>query len=195
MAGNSSDSGRSVTSKVTAILIAFSAGPVFSLTELARLTCLPVSTTHRLAGGLVACGMLERTPDGRLRVGRVIREFAETPAKAPPSIHERARRMMEDLSVASGGRRVRLGVWDDFEVAYMQKASTTTPVSVAFEPETVPAHATAMGKVLLAYGPKDQVEVVIERGLTRCAAVHHHRGPPVAAVAFHRPVDGPRGVA
>ena len=36
MAGNSADSGRSVTSKVTAILMTFTGGSVHSLTEIAR---------------------------------------------------------------------------------------------------------------------------------------------------------------
>jgi DNA-binding IclR family transcriptional regulator len=170
MAGNSLEPGRSVTSKVTALLVAFTCGPAFSLTELARLTCLPVSTTHRLISGLVAAGMLTRTPDGQFRLGPVIRELAETPAKAPSSFHERARRVMEDLAAATGGPRIRLGVLEDDRVAYMEKASPTSPVSVAFEPDNVPAHATAMGKVLLAFGPKGLVDVVIARGLGRWAA-------------------------
>ena len=42
MAGNSTDPGRSVTSKVTAILMVFSHGGAYSLTELAQLAGLPV---------------------------------------------------------------------------------------------------------------------------------------------------------
>ncbi len=49
MAGNSTDTGRSVTSKVIAILLTFTGGSVYSLTEIARLTGLPISTAHRLA--------------------------------------------------------------------------------------------------------------------------------------------------
>src|SRR2546421_124505 len=47
MAGNSSEPGRSVTSKVVAILLTFHDGEEHSLTEIARLTGLPVSPTHR----------------------------------------------------------------------------------------------------------------------------------------------------
>jgi IclR helix-turn-helix domain len=53
-AGGAAESGRSVTSKVTAILMVFSRGSAYSLTELAQPTGLPVSTTHRLAGELAA---------------------------------------------------------------------------------------------------------------------------------------------
>jgi len=48
MAGNSAEPGRSVTSKIVAILLTFHDGNEHSLTEIARLTCLPVSTAHRL---------------------------------------------------------------------------------------------------------------------------------------------------
>jgi hypothetical protein len=41
MAGNAGESGRSVTSKVTAILLRFTDAPTYSLTELAQLTACP----------------------------------------------------------------------------------------------------------------------------------------------------------
>jgi predicted transcriptional regulator of viral defense system len=69
MAGNSADSGRSVTNKVIAILLTFTHGTVYSLTEIARLTGLPISTAHRLASELAAWGVLERTEDGHYRAG------------------------------------------------------------------------------------------------------------------------------
>ena len=48
MAGNAVESGRTVTSKVTAILMAFADGTGWSLSELARITNIPLTTTHRL---------------------------------------------------------------------------------------------------------------------------------------------------
>ena len=61
MAGNSTESGRSVTSKITSILMTFTQGSVHSLTEIARLAGLPVSTTHRLTAELASWRLLERT--------------------------------------------------------------------------------------------------------------------------------------
>ena len=63
MAGNSAEPGRSVTSKVVAILLTFHDGNEHSLTEIARLTCLPVSTAHRLVTELAGWGVLERTDE------------------------------------------------------------------------------------------------------------------------------------
>ena len=61
MAGNSVDPGRSVTSKVVAILLTFTNGSLYSLTELAKLTGLPISTVHRLATELAAWKLKEVT--------------------------------------------------------------------------------------------------------------------------------------
>ena len=64
MAGNAADQGRSVTAKLAAILTSFTSGSVQQLTELARHSGLPVSTTHRLAAELTATEFLQRTPAG-----------------------------------------------------------------------------------------------------------------------------------
>jgi DNA-binding IclR family transcriptional regulator len=71
MAGGSTQwRGRSVISKVVALLDAFTpAAPELTLGELARRTGLPVSTTYRLVSELVAWGGLERLPRGGYRIG------------------------------------------------------------------------------------------------------------------------------
>ena len=71
MAGGSTEwRGRSVISKVVALLDAFTpTAPELSLNELASLTGLPVSTTYRLASELVGWGGLERVEGGGYRIG------------------------------------------------------------------------------------------------------------------------------
>ena len=63
MAGNSGEPGRTVTSKLAAILVAFANGRDFTLSELAMHTNLAISTVHRLLTDLVRTSLLER-PDG-----------------------------------------------------------------------------------------------------------------------------------
>jgi DNA-binding IclR family transcriptional regulator len=167
MAGNSADAGRSVTSKVIAILLVFTDGNVYSLTEIARLTGLPISTTYRLATEMATWGMLERAEDGQYRVGTQLRVIASRPAPLPSSLHERARRVLEDLSVAAPRSVARFGVLDGVDVAYLDKPDATHPVSMVFETQTLPAHATAMGKALLAFAAPHLVDEVIARGLPR----------------------------
>ena len=163
MAGNSTESGRSVTSKITSILLTFTQGSEHSLTEIARLAGLPISTAHRLTSELASWRLLERTPDGRYRAGLPLRMIGTVDA-CPPSIAERAPCVLEDLSAATRGR-ARLGVLRDLEVAYIQKLPGAAPSTAFSAAATLPAHATSLGRVLLAFAPTRIVEMTILRGL------------------------------
>ena len=83
MAGNSTEPGRSVTSKVAAILLTFHDGNEHSLTEIARLTCLPLSTAHRLVTELAGWGVLERTDWSKFRVGLSIKTMGSRRSFTP----------------------------------------------------------------------------------------------------------------
>jgi len=75
MAGNASF-GRSVTSRVLSVLDAFSGDRRrLSLSEISRRTGMPLGTTHRLVGELVAWGALERD-GGRYQIGAHLLEIA-----------------------------------------------------------------------------------------------------------------------
>src|SRR6476646_5260331 len=75
MAGNSGEPGRTVTSKLAAILTVFAGGRDYTLSELAMQTNLAVSTVHRLLNDLVRASLLER-PDGCIyRPGPTLREL------------------------------------------------------------------------------------------------------------------------
>jgi DNA-binding IclR family transcriptional regulator len=163
LAGNSSDAGRSVTSKVVAILQTFTSGSGHSLTEISHLTGLPISTVHRLASELAAWGMLDRTDDSNYRVGLPLRIIGGH-AGHPPTVQERARCLLQDLA-ATTGTDVRLGVLTDTTVAFIEKAAGHRATSSFSPAATRPAHATAMGKALLAFSPSRTVDAVIARGL------------------------------
>jgi IclR family acetate operon transcriptional repressor len=163
MAGNSAEPGRSVTSKIVAILQAFTNGGMHSLTEIARLTELPVSTVHRLASELAVNGVLERTEDARYRVGLPLRKIGSRVSHAP-SPYEWARRAMEDLS-RSVNADVRFGVLEYRDVAYTEAVVGRHSTSLLAGAAALPAHATAMGKALLAFSPHATVDRVIAQGL------------------------------
>jgi DNA-binding IclR family transcriptional regulator len=164
MAGNSTESGRSVTSKITSILLTFTEGSEHSLTEIARLAGLPISTAHRLTSELASWRLLERTDDGHYRAGLPLRMIGTVDDACPPNIAERAPCVLEDLSAATKSR-VRLGVLAELEVAYIEKQPGPRPAT-AFNPAaTLPAHPTALGRALLAFSPARTVEMTIIRGL------------------------------
>jgi IclR helix-turn-helix domain len=125
MAGNSTESGRSVTSKITSILMTFTQGSEHSLTEIARLAGLPISTAHRLTAELTSWRLLEHTPDGRYRAGLPLRMISDCPDRIP-TLHERAPCVLEDLA-ATTRRRARLGVLQELQVAYIEKQPCGVP--------------------------------------------------------------------
>ena len=163
MAGNSAEPGRSVTSKVVAILLAFHDGNEHSLTEIAQLTCLPVSTAHRLVTELAGWGVLERTEESRFRIGLPIRAIGSRRSYAP-AIIESARRVLEDLTAAARAC-ARLGILTEAGVACIEKRCDHSPVTTFAQTPRLPAHATALGKALLAFSPAHVVDGVIAGGL------------------------------
>ena len=212
MAGNSTESGRSVTSKITSILMTFTQGSVHSLTEIARLAGLPVSTTHRLTAELASWRLLERTECGHYRVGLPLRMIGAGGVTAP-SVAERAPWVLDDLAAATRSR-ARLGVLAGTEVAYIEKQPGHRPVSSFCPTAMLPAHPIALGRALLAFSSVDAVDAAIAAGLraytrhtitapdrfrraltvtrlTRVAVTRWEFEPGVSGVAM--PVFGPGG--
>ena len=163
MAGNSAEAGQSVTSKLTAILGAFTQGNVHSLTAIARHAGLPISTAHRLTTELASWRLLERTADGRYRAGLALRMIGAA-GTCPPTLCERAPAVLEDLSTATKAR-ARLGVLHGLDVSYIEKQPGHCPVTSFNEAATLPVHPTAVGRALLAFAPPRTVESTILRGL------------------------------
>ena len=163
MAGNSAEAGRSVTNKITSILMTFTEGSEHSLTEIAQLAGLPISTAHRLTSELASWRLLERTTGGRYRVGLPLRMMGGRDVH-PPDLRERAPCVLEDLARATRCR-ARLGILQELEVAYIEKQPGLRPVSAFVPAATLPAHATALGRALLAFAPPRTVELIIMRGL------------------------------
>jgi DNA-binding IclR family transcriptional regulator len=168
MAGNAVEAGRSVTSKVTAILMAFADGSHWTLSELARLTHIPLTTTHRLATELTAAQLLERAPDGGYRIGPAVGRLHRDDDGCGYGLAQLAPAVLEDLAAATG-EAVRLGVLRELRVAYVEKAGRA-PVTPFAAGAVLPLHATALGKVLLAFAPTVTTRAVIGAGLPRYTA-------------------------
>ena len=149
MAGNSTDPGRSVTSKVTAILMVFADGDVHSLTEIAASADLPTSTAHRLASELVAWRLLERTEERHYRIGLPLRmiasEYSESEVCSTTQTVMRALPVLHELSRATR-REVRLGILRGSEILTLQPRTNRFSERVHAEGllhGVVPSHAAA----------------------------------------------------
>lgn len=151
-------------SKVSAIITTFTEGDSHCLTEIAALCQLPVSTVHRLVVELTAWRILDRDDDGRYRAGSPLRLMGPGAGHPNAGIRERVAPIMDDLGRVAG-TVVRFGVLEGGRVAYLQKSAPERPVSEFTAAATLPAHATAMGKVLLAFSPREVVDMVISQGL------------------------------
>ena len=159
--------GRSVTSKVLAVLYAFSHDRYqLSLNEIAAQTKLPLSTSYRLATELVTGKALERAPGGGYQVGRRLWEVGSL-APSTATLQEIALPFMQDLYEATH-ENVQLAVLDGREALYLEKLRGRRSVPVKTRRAgRLPLHATAVGKVLLAFAPKPFVEDVLGNGLER----------------------------
>lgn len=160
MAGGAIERGRSVASRVTAILMAFSSGGSHSLTELAGLAGLPISTTHRLVGELVSRRVLERTDGGGYRVGLPLRMIGGGWATQPPPLLERARDVLADVAAVTG-TTVRVGTLHGARV-WVATAGPGFPAAPAFDEDPAPPLSSAVGRALLAFSPSDVVDQVLD---------------------------------
>ena len=164
--GTRQGGGRSVTSKVVAILDAFSTEtPRLSLQALAERTGLPQSTTYRLATELVEWGGLERGPGG-YQIGMRLWEIGEL-ARRGEQLRDIALPFMQDLYDATR-ENVHLAVLDGHEALYIEKITGRRATRVVTRRGgRLPLHATGVGKVLLAHAPEELVAEVLSNTLKR----------------------------
>ena len=144
-----SQPGRSVTSKVLAILEAFEAlGSTLTLTQIAEATSVPLSTTHRLVGEMVGWGALDRDEHGRYHVGLRLWEVAQS---AGQQLHDAARPFLQDLFSLTQ-ETSHLAIREGYEALYIDRVYSSKRVPRASRVGgRLPLHATAVGKILLAY--------------------------------------------
>lgn len=158
-----------VVGRAVSLLAAFvPADNAVSLSELARRTGLPKPTAHRLAGHLISLGMLERT-DGGLRLGLALFELGQLVPRQR-GLRDAARPYLEDLRQASG-EAVHLAILEAPDVVYVDKlAGRGGPALPSRVGGRMPAHCTAVGKVLLAHAPADLRRTVTQGPLARRTA-------------------------
>jgi DNA-binding IclR family transcriptional regulator len=151
----------SVTSRALALLGTFDTEhSVQSLSAMARRAGLPVATAHRLAGELVAWGGLEKL-NGEYRVGQRIWRLGLL-APAQQNIAEVAAPFMQDVLFVTHNV-VNLFILDGQEVLLVERMSGTG----AGQPfrrvgARLPLHASAAGKIMLAYGAKDLFSTAVQ---------------------------------
>ena len=171
MAGGSRDPGRTVTSRVLAILEAFEQSrSALSLTQISEGSGLPLSTTHRLVAELTEWGFLSRGANGRYQLGIRLWELAQNAGR---QLRDAARPFVQDLFSLTG-ETSQLAVREGHEVLYIERIYGTKRVPRASRVGgRLPMHATAVGKVILAYEEEWVRTAYLNRQLERPTAHTH----------------------
>ena len=156
----------SVVARAALLLDAFDAEhPALPLAELTRRTGLARSTAHRLAEELTDIGWLERVASG-YQLGMRLFEYGELVPRQR-KLSQVALPYMEDLRTATGAA-VHLAILDGTEVVYLQVLSSkSAPPMNSRRGGRLPAHATGVGKAILAFSPPPVVERVMHGPLQR----------------------------
>jgi DNA-binding IclR family transcriptional regulator len=167
MAGNSSEPGRSVSHRLLTVLGAFDVSrPMLTLTEVSTITGLPLSTTKRLLKELTDWGALQRQPDQRYRIGLRLWQLGSL-APQQRDLRDATWPFMQDLYEATQ-ENVQLVVLDGDQALCIEKISSARAVPTKSEiGGQLPLHATAVGKILLAYSPSAVWESLSQKELQR----------------------------
>jgi IclR family acetate operon transcriptional repressor len=158
--------------RAVAILNTFSAEePEFGVTELADRLELHKSTVHRFLVNLEVAGVVERNRHtSRYRLGLRLFELGGLVLQQM-NLWDEAMPFLEGL-VRDSGETGHLAVLDGGEAVYIEKVEARRALRI---PSAIgrgyPAHATSLGKVLLAdLDPAASDALISERGLDRCAS-------------------------
>lgn len=152
MAGGAREPGRGVVSKALSLLEAFEVHPrALTQTELVKITGLPQSTVHRLAGELVEWGALRRDSQGRYQVGMRLWELSQNAGR---QLRETARPFVQDLHGLTR-QMSQIAVREGAEVLYIDRVYGSERVPRATRVGgRLPIHVTAVGRAILAFEPQ-----------------------------------------
>lgn len=164
-----SPSGESVLDRIMRVLTALEIEPELTPSNLAEETGLPKSTAYRLIDELAQRGLLERTDDGHVTLGRRLWEMAQRTPLASTLRHT-ALPYMEDLN-AVVQQTTQLAVLEESSVMIVERLSRTgSAVNPAEVASRMPAHLTSMGHAILAFSPNEIIDEVMGRHGERIAA-------------------------
>ncbi|MDC5699185.1 IclR family transcriptional regulator, partial [Intrasporangium calvum] len=156
-----------VLGRTLAVLEAFRTGEAsLPLAELSRRTGLPKATVHRMLGEMRRERMVEQLDDGSYRLGLRLFEIGER-VQTHRSLSQAALPIMEDLREATR-QRIHLAVLEGVDVVYVEILGANLLRQIGSRTGgRFPAHATGVGKAILAYSPAAVVRARIDAGLER----------------------------
>lgn len=132
-----------------------------SMAELARETGMTKPTAHRIISVLAELGFVERDHGkrGYVEGSRLIQFALDTlRATAPRNMRHAVLRTLSDET----GETCNFGILAGAEVIYLDRVEANKPLGLRFEPGSmVPAHCSAIGKLLLSLEQPERREVLL----------------------------------
>jgi DNA-binding IclR family transcriptional regulator len=137
-----------------------------TLTQIAELTKLPMSTCHRIVGTLEAGGFLSKGSDRKFRVGTKLWTIAQH-APLSERLRESALPTLARLYEETG-ENVTLAVLDRGQALYVDRLVGERSIpTISRAGGHLPLHTTGVGKVLLAYQAEKAIEQYLAQPLPR----------------------------
>jgi IclR family pca regulon transcriptional regulator len=150
------------------------AQPVRGIAEIAEELGMSRSTTHRYMFTLQALGYLEQVASRKYRLGLHVIDLGMS-ALNSMDLREHAHEPLAQLRDSSG-YAASLATLDGAEIVYLDRARSHRRGAHLIDRNIrvgsrLPAHATAMGKLLLAHlAPGEQRKLLAETRLAKCTA-------------------------
>ena len=133
-----------------------------TVTNVATAFGIQKSASHRFLNTLKYMGYVEQTPQSDYALTGRLRYLAEG---VVPRIEVRnfARPYLEELSKAAE-QPSNLGHWDGREITYLAQRLFNSALEGYAAGNRIPAYCSAMGKAVLAFAPREELEAIRERG-------------------------------
>jgi DNA-binding IclR family transcriptional regulator len=137
--------------------------PEWGVTEAARALKLPRSSAHDLLDTLACTGLLRRVAGNRYRLGLKLLSLSSAAADSF-AVRVHARPVMDCLAQKLGAT-LHLAMLDEADVVYIDKVTPAqgVQIDVSGVGRRLPAHCSAVGKVLLAHQPQGTISLTLER--------------------------------
>ena len=162
--GQNRGGGAQAINRALSVLACFRDGPQdLGISEIARKLGLTASTVHRLVRTLLDAGFIEQDLDtSRYRLGNALADYGQIVYRqrrihlAEPYIRRLSRTTGDNVALA-----VRHG-----SDALLLSSSRPEKTAGGVTGHRIPLHATALGKVLLAWAPAEEADLTIIGPLT-----------------------------
>lgn len=152
---------RAVTRAIDLLNVVGDAPVPSDLSDLARQSGLPVSTTLRYLESMRQRGFVRQTANGKYTLGARLFELGST-FTSGMSLWEHSHEIAQELAERAK-ETVSVGILDEGHVLYIAIVNAQRELGIQWRPGTRhPAHCTALGKAILASMPWDSVEALLD---------------------------------